>query len=82
MSSSDDRLMIDRPVEPELQALAQIALPAVRRAQALGRVLPCETDRVRLRSAVGGLIDAGFGDSDDLRLEATLYLARGGVSPG
>lgn len=61
----------------ELQALAQIALPAVRRRRPLDAALPCVADRYRLRGAVQRLV-RGAGIDHGVRLGALEYLARGG----
>lgn len=63
----------------ELQALAQVALPAVRRGRPLSAALPCKADRYRLRVAVAHLICKGVvHGTRDLGRAAVHYLARGG----
>lgn len=57
-----------------LQALAEVALPAVRRREPLRRVLPCKADRFRLRAAVAQVMAADVADD---RCAAVEYLARG-----
>lgn len=61
----------------ELQALAQIALPAMRRGRFLDEALPCRADRYRLRAAVLRLL-RGVPLSIDARLAAVEHLAGGG----
>lgn len=66
----------------ELQALAQIALPAVRRQRPLSAALPCKADRYRLRAAAervtGAAFWAGSSPHGQARLAAVEHLARGG----
>lgn len=66
----------------EVQALAQIALPVVRRGRPLTAALPCKADRYRLRAAAervtGAPFWAGSSRHGHARTEAVAYLARGG----
>lgn len=72
--------MLTKREADELRALAQIALPAVRRGRWVGAALPCRADRASLRSAVLRVVRAAptMVLSLDMRLAALEYLARGG----
>lgn len=69
--------MLTKREADELQALAQIALPAVRTYRPLRTALPCEADRAALLAAVRYLLGHPLAGIDSPPA-AVVYLARGG----